>query len=224
MFESILDGSVGTLSIINALICILAALILGIVIALVHIKTSEYSKNFIITLSILPVLVQVVMFMVNGNLGTSVAVLGAFSLIRFRSIPGNSREITSVFFAMSIGLALGMGHILFAVIITLIVSTVIFILSKTSFGEKNNNNRILKIDIPENLNYITAFDEIFDKYLKEVNMYKVKTTNMGSMYELSYKIKLNDNSKEKEFIDELRCRNGNLKILLSFQESSMSEL
>ncbi len=224
MFKSIIDGSVGSLNIDSALICIGVAIILGLLISFIHMKTTEYSKNFVITLAILPLLVQVVMIMVNGNLGTSVAVLGAFSLVRFRSIPGNSREITSVFFAMAIGLALGMGHILFAFTITIIVGIILIILSKTTFGEFKENNRILKIDIPENLNYIDTFDEILKKYTKEFKICKIKTTNMGSIYELTYKIILKKVNTEKEFIDELRCRNGNLKILLELQETSLSEL
>jgi len=224
MFKSIFTNTTATLSITSVLICILAGIILGLIISITHMKTTEYSKNFVITLALLPILVQVVMLMVNGNLGTSVAILGAFSLVRFRSIPGNSREIISVFFAMAIGLALGMGHILFASLITIIVSLTLFIMSKTSFGEKKANIRILKIDIPESLNYIDAFDEVFDKYLKEYNIKRVKTTNMGSMYELTYKIVLNDINKEKEFIDDLRCRNGNLKILLEVCDTNLSEL
>lgn len=211
MFNSILSSN--GLSIGSVLICIATSLILGFVIALVHMKTSKYSKNFLITLTILPMLVQLVMMMVNGNLGTSVAVLGAFSLIRFRSIPGNSREITSIFFAMAIGLATGMGHILFAVIMTIIISAILVVFKYSKFGN-NKNNKILKITVPENLNYGSLFDDVFEKYTNSNELTKVKTTNMGSMFELTYDIILKNNQNEKEFIDELRCRNGNMKIIL----------
>lgn len=224
MFESILNNAVGTLSIQSALICMFTSIILGVIIAYVHMCTTKYSKNFLITLSVLPLIVQVVIMMVNGNLGTSVAVLGAFSLVRFRSIPGNSREIVSIFFAMAIGLAVGMGHIIFAIVITVMLTIVLIILSKSKFGEKNIQEQKLKILIPEDLNYIDIFNDIFEKYLELCNLTKVKTTNMGSMYELSYNVILKDEKQQKDFIDEIRCRNGNLNISLFKAESSECEL
>ncbi len=224
MFESILNNAAGTLSIQSALICMITSIILGVIIAYVHMCTTKYSKNFLITLSVLPLIVQVVIMMVNGNLGTSVAVLGAFSLVRFRSIPGNSREIVSIFFAMAIGLAVGMGHIIFAIVITVMLTVVLIILSKSKFGEKNIQEQKLKILIPEDLNYIDIFNDIFEKYLELCNLTKVKTTNMGSMYELSYNVILKDEKQQKDFIDEIRCRNGNLNISLFKAESSECEL
>src|SRR5574344_1173740 len=155
MFSSILEGvseTTSSLSVSSALICVATSIILGLVIAFTHKITSKYSKNFLITLCVLPLLVQVVIMMVNGNLGTSVAVLGAFSLVRFRSLPGNSKEIISIFWAMGIGLAVAMGQIVFAIVITAIVSLLIIILSKTKFGERGSY-KILKITIPENLDY-----------------------------------------------------------------------
>lgn len=224
MFESILNETAGTLSIQFALICMLTSIILGVIIAYVHMLTSKYSKNFLITLSILPVIVQVVIMMVNGNLGTSVAVLGAFSLVRFRSVPGNSREIASIFFAMAIGLAVGMGHIMFAIVITILLSIVLVLLSKSSFGEKKFLEKKLKIIIPEDLNYTEVFDDIFEKFLSEFDLVKVKTTNMGSMYELTYNIVIKDKINEKNFIDEIRCRNGNLNVMLCKSETLENEL
>lgn len=216
MFESVFD-STGSLSIGIVLLCFLISIVLGFVIAFTHMKTGKYTKNFVITLTILPALVQVVMMMVNGNLGTSVAVLGAFSLVRFRSLPGNSKEIASIFLAMAIGLSIGMGHLLFAVLVTFIVCFVLFILSITKFGELKDNTKILKIIIPEDLDYTGVFDDIFKKYTKDIILENVKTTNMGSMFELKYRIKLLNNINEKEFIDTLRCRNGNLSISLTNQ-------
>lgn len=224
MFESVLSQDAGTLSIMSALICMAASIILGLIIACVHMYTTKYSKNFVITLSVLPVMVQVIIMMVNGNLGTSVAVLGAFSLIRFRSMPGNSREIVSIFFAMGIGLAIGMGHILFATTITVLVSIILIILSKTKFGEKNTHGKKLKITIPEDLDYSNVFDDLFEKYTKTNELEKVKTTNMGSLFELTYNIVTRENMNEKEFIDELRCRNGNLNITLERETTGENEL
>lgn len=215
MFNSILETTTSNLSFLNVIICIATSLVLGLVIALVHMKTCKYNKNFVITLTILPMLVQVVMLMVNGNLGTSVAVLGAFSLIRFRSIPGNSREIASIFFAMAIGLSVGMGQIYFACLITIIISLVFIISYKTKFGEVKEEVRKLKILIPEDLDYTEVFDDIFTKFTTNNYLTNVKTVNMGSMFELNYDIKLKNIKEEKKFIDELRIRNGNLKIILS---------
>ena len=209
MFNSVISSEGLTLS--STLICAVSAIILGLVIALVHMKTSKYSKNFIVTLTILPILVSIVMMMVNGNLGTSIAILGAFSLIRFRSMPGNSKEIASVFFAMAIGLAVGMGQIFFAGLITLIICFLLLVLHSIKFGE-SNIEKILDITIPEDLDYDGVFDDLFSKYLKNYELIKIKTTNLGSLYELSYNIKLNDNVKLQNFINELRVRNGNLKI------------
>lgn len=214
MFNSILESNSGTLSISTALICMGAALIFGIIIALVHMYSTKCSKNFAITIAVLPLLVQVVIMMVNGNLGTSIAILGSFSLIRFRSMQGNSRELVSIFFAMAIGLAVGMGHIMYAFVFTLITSLALIILQKSNFGMKKNNEKSLKVTIPENLDYTNIFDDIFDKYTNNIELNKVKTTNMGSMFELSYNISLKNNINEKDFIDEIRTRNGNLTINL----------
>ena len=221
MFNSILENSSSNLSIINALICMVSALTLGFVVALTHIQTKKYTKNFIIVLTLLPLLIEVVIMMVNGNLGTSVAILGAFSLIRFRSIQATSRELLSIFFAMAIGLALGMGHILFALIFTLIATITILILSKSKFGERKNKQN-LKILIPEDLDYTKVFEDILNKYTEEHEITKVKTTNLGSMYELNYDIILKGN--EKEFIDEIRCRNGNLNVVLNHNKIETGEL
>ena len=224
MFESILSSTSGTLSVSTSLICMGASLVLGLAIALVHMWTSKYSKSFVISLAILPALVQVVMMMVNGNLGTSVAIVGAFGLIRFRSMPGTAKEIVSVFFAMAIGLATGMGHVLFATYVTAIISILIIILSKTKFGERNNDEKRLKIVLPEELDYNEIFNDIFEKYTKSCKTEKVKTINMGSMYELTYNVVLKDQNKEKEFIDKLRVRNGNLAISMQRVEEGLGEL
>lgn len=210
MLNSVLNGSV-----MSIIWCLLSALVLGFVISFTYRLTSKYSKNFLITISLLPLIVCSVIIMVNGNLGTSVAVLGAFSLIRFRSMPGNSKEILIVFLSMSIGLSLGMGQLVFACILTAFFLIGIVLYTKVSLFERNSKEKILKIIIPENLNYEKVFDDIFTKYTSKFSLEMVKTTNMGSLFDLSYNIILKKDVSEKEFIDELRIRNGNLKIILT---------
>ena len=217
MLKSLFNSTSSSVELWAILICTLVSIVLGVIVAYTHKKTSKYSKNFLITLAILPVLVQTVMIMVNGNLGTSVAIVGAFSLVRFRSIPGTSKEILSVFFAMAIGLATGMGHVFFACIMTILVSLAIILFNKAKFFDLNPNTKMLKIVIPENLDYTNMFDDIFDKFVKDKKLEKVKMTNMGSLFELSYRITFKNDINEKEFIDELRVRNGNLKIILSHE-------
>ncbi len=228
MLESILlesGSSTLSLSLSGMLICSLVSIVLGIAIAACYMLCSEkYSKNFVITLAVLPVLVQAVIMMVNGNLGTGVAIVGAFSLVRFRSVPGNSKEIGTVFFSMAVGLATGMGYIGYAAIFTLIVAIVFILLTKLDFGSKNEVNKQLKITIPENLNYIGLFDDIFEKYLTQTRLDRVKTTNLGSMFELTYLVKLKDEAKEKEMIDEIRTRNGNLTVLCGRVSTPVEEL
>lgn len=221
MFTSILDMTNGSLTILGALGCTVASIILGLGIALIYHKGS---KNFMITLVALPVLVQVIIMMVNGNLGTSVAILGAFGLIRFRSVPGTSKEICFVFFAMAVGLATGMGYITFAVMITVIVGLLWTILQRSKFGETKGGQRQMRITIPEALDYITVFDDLFEQYTKKATLERVKTTNLGSMFELTYEIDLKDVKKEKLFIDALRCRNGNLTIICNRSDMEREQL
>ena len=171
------------------------------------------SGSFAVVLAVLPLLVSVVILIVNGNLGASVAVLGAFGLIRFRSAPGTAREIGFIFFAMAVGLAAGMGFISLAVLITMTAGIFILLLEKLQFGNPVSKERELRITIPEDLNYLGVFDDLFQTYTKFSHLERVKTTNMGTMYELSYRVELRNRAKEKEFIDELRCRNGNLSII-----------
>ena len=215
MFNSIFDSTTTGLSVTTGLICAGVALLLGIVIAITHMKTSQTTKGFLTTLATLPLLVMAVMIMINGNLGTSIAILGAFSLIRFRSIQGKAKDLLSVFFAMMVGLACGMGHILFAVIITLIAVVAIVFFSLSNFFEPNKKQRVLKIIVPEDLDYDEVFDEIFNKYTSRAELVRMKTTNMGSLYKLTYDITIKNGIKEKEFIDEIRTKNCNLKVLLS---------
>ncbi|MBR3230589.1 DUF4956 domain-containing protein [Candidatus Saccharibacteria bacterium] len=215
MFNSIFDINSTGLSIPTALVSAGVALALGVVLAITHMKTSRTTKGFLVTLATLPLLVMAVMIMINGNLGTSIAILGAFSLIRFRSLQGEAKDLLSIFFAMMIGLACGMGHVLFATIITIVAVLAIFLFSFTHFLEPNPKERVLKIVIPEDLDYEEAFSEIFPKYTRKAELVRMKTMNMGSLYKLTYEITLKAHVKEKDFLDEIRVKNCNLKVLLS---------
>lgn len=225
MFSSIIDNTSSTITVSAALICTLVSIVLGMIVSLVYMFSSkEHTKNFIITLAVLPVLVQSVIMMVSGNLGTSVAVLGTFSLVRFRSTPGTSKEILAIFLAMALGLATGMGQVAFAALIAVVVCILLIILNKSKFGEKSDKCKTLKITIPENLDYSEVFDDIFLKYTKKADLDTVKTTNMGSLYELKYNVEFNKDTNEKDFIDDLRCRNGNLNIILARPLTSKEDL
>lgn len=213
MFTSILNSVEGSLSIWQAMLCTGVSIALGIGISCIYMLLGRCTKGFAMTLALLPAIVQLVIMMVNGNVGAGVAVLGAFSLVRFRSAPGSSKEIISIFFAMAIGLATGMGYLTFAVLIAAVVGAVFLILGKTSFGVQKETQKDLHVTIAENLDYTEIFEDIFSEYTKHAELYRVKTTNLGSMYELNYHITLKDVRKEKEMIDAIRCRNGNLTIV-----------
>lgn len=214
-----------TVTLIDLLLCTSASVLLGLLVALIHMYRNVYTKNFVITLAVLPVLVQLVIMLVNGNLGTGMAVLGAFSLIRFRSVAGGAREITSIFWSMGIGLATGMGYIGYIVIFSVITSILVIILQGTHFGENNKvAEREIKITIPEDLDYPELFDDIFEKFTYQYSMESVRTTNMGSLYELRYRLKLRDVALEKNLLDELRVRNGNLPIVSGKVATAKDEL
>ena len=224
MFTSILNGIEGNLSIQNALLCTAVSLTLGIFIAILYMFQGSYTKNFVDTMAILPALEQHDIMLVNGNVGTSVAVLGTFSLIRFRSVPGSSREIVSIFFSMAVGLATGMGFLTFAGMMTVLTGVVFLLLMKTPFGETGSADKDLRITIAENMDYNEIFEDIFRKYTSKSSLQRVKTTNLGSMYELEYHITLKDSKQEKEMIDAIRCRNGNLTIICGRRSSIQEEL
>ena len=213
MFNTIITSTITPASFF---ICLGVAFVLGLVVALTHKWTTKRSLGraasggMVTSLAILPMLVAVAIMLVNGNLGAGVAVMGIFSLIRFRSVPANSRSILSVFFAMAIGLAVGSGYVAFAAIFTVIVAAVLVILSGISFGESATNEKKLKIVMPEDIDYTEAFDDVFKKYANNYTLEKAKTTNMGSLFELTYRIELKKGVNEKEFIDAIRVKNGNL--------------
>ena len=190
------------------------SLLLGLVIAKVYQFKTVYSKSFVMSLALLPTLIAIVIFLVNGSLGAGVAVMGAFSLIRFRSAPGGAKELVSIFLVMTIGIAIGMGYLVFAIVFTLIMSLVMLLLEVVNFGQMKHSMRQLTIVIPESLDYESIFDDIFNKAANHVELANVKTSDMGSLFKIKYIIQLNGRMTEKELIDALRTRNGNLEIAI----------
>ena len=187
---------------------------------------TRYTKSFVITLALLPAVVCVVIMLVNGNVGTGVAVAGAFSLVRFRSVPGTAKEICTLFLAMGAGLIAGMGYLGFAVLFTVIMCVIFVLYNCLDFGSKKNAAifKTFNITIPEDLDYTGVFDDILKEYAVSHELVRVKTTNMGSIFRLTYDLTLRDACREKEMIDQLRCRNGNLEITISRQGTTASEL
>lgn len=212
MFGSIFDPIVGMTD-TDILICTLVSLLCGIIAAFTYSRDKSHTKSLMAALVILPILVQTVIMMVNGNLGVGVAVMGAFSLIRFRSVPGNAKDITLIFLTMSAGLAAGVGLVTFAAAVTIFLCIVILVLNKVFMGKTAECERVLRITIPEDLDYTGVFDDIFKEYTMKKELISVKTINMGTMYELKYNIVLKEIEAEKKMIDAIRCRNGNLTII-----------
>ena len=224
MLGNIFSVVKATESVQNCLLCVGVAIVLGIVISYTHKATTKTTPNFLLTLGILPVLVEVIILLASGQVEVSLAVAGAFSLVRFRSMPGNSKEIVSVFWAMAIGSALGLGYIWLSVVITIIVAILMFVYTSILNKSTDNSQRRLKVVIPENLDYDDVFKDLLKKYTKEYELRKAKTTNMGSTYELTYLISLKNGIKEKQFMDDIRVRNGNMTVLLERPEISEVEL
>ena len=210
MLNSILGSE---LTLVSFLICTAVSLVLGIATALISMYRTKCSQSFAVTLAVLPAIVQIVIMLVNGNVGAGLAVAGTFALVRFRSAQGTAREIVGLFLSMSIGLVCGMGYIYVAMLYFAIMAAFVLLLTLVKFGERNSSSRMLKITIPETLDYDGLFDDLFDKYTSYHELVRVKTTNMGTLYELSYLINLKSDSGTKAFMDDLRCRNGNLNII-----------
>ncbi len=190
------------------------ALVCGLIIAVSYMIKNKCSQSFAVTLVLLPAIVELVIILVNGNIGAGIAVAGAFSLVRFRSVEGNGREITSVFLAMAVGLATGMGYVGIAILFTILICAILFILNTINFGQEKSKGRVLNITVPENLDFEGKFEDLFDKYLVDYEYISVRTTNMGSLYKLSLEVNIKEGASVKEFLDELRTRNGNLDISL----------
>lgn len=227
IFKGIFDGELApVIEVGDFLLCIAISLVLGLIMAATYIFNSKYTRSFLLTLALLPAVVCVVIMMVNGNIGAGVAVAGAFSLVRFRSAPGSAKEIVTIFLAMGAGLIAGMGYLGFAALFTVIMCAILLLYSfiAKKAEAKDAIMKELKITIPEDLDYSGIFDDIFAEYTKSAELIKVKSANMGSMFRLTYAIVLRDAAKEKEMIDKIRERNGNLEIMISRQESSNTEL
>jgi hypothetical protein len=216
VFTSVLnitESSASAISTGSFLGCSFVSILLGIVIACIYMFKHTYSKNFVVTLALLPLIVQAVITLVNGNLGAGIAVMGVFNLVRFRSIPGTAKDIGAVFFAMAVGLATGMGYLSMAILFTAVVGICNVVYMLTPFGRQTKGaEKTLKVTIPEDLDYCNIFDDLFVDYTSSVELVNVKTTNMGSLYQLEYEIHLKDAKTEKRLLDEIRCRNGNLTV------------
>lgn len=227
LFKGIFDTDMTrVISVSDFLLCIGCSLVIGLILAAMYMYRTRYTKSFVITLAILPTVVCVVIMMVNGNVGTGVAVAGAFSLVRFRSVPGTAKEIGVLFLAMGTGLITGMGYLGCAFLFAIILSGISVLYSYFDFGVRKNGNlyKTLRITIPEDLDYSGVFEELLQSYASSWELVQVKTTNMGSLFRLTYNLTLNNANSEKELIDKLRCRNGNLEISVSKQETTVSEL
>jgi hypothetical protein len=213
MLDSIFSSASDGATLPQALLSLLIALALGFVISLIYRWKNEASPSLTVGLILMPAVVQAVIFLVNGNLGTGLAVMGAFTLIRFRSVAGSAKDITCIFFAMAVGLATGMGYALYAALFTAVVGGTYFLLSTIGYGE-NAEVKSLRITIPEDLEYEEIFDDLFRAYTLRADLHTVKTTNLGSLFELQYRIVMKDAAQQKALIDEIRCRNGNLSVAI----------
>ena len=227
LFKGLFDTDLtAVISVTDFLLCLGASLVIGVLMAFAYMYRTRYTKIFVVTLALLPAVVGVVSMMVNGNVGTGVAVAGAFSLVRFRSVPGTAKEICTLFLAMGAGLIAGMGYLGFALLFTAVMCIMFVLYNRLDFGTKKNaaTFKTFTITIPEDLDYSGIFDDIFSEFTTSHDLVRVKSTNMGSMFKLTYNVMLRDVTREKEMIDKIRCRNGNLEIAVSKQETVGTEL
>lgn len=229
MFDSIFTNATtsSTLEIGSTLLGILVGILLGLIVSTVYIFVTpkrDRSSSLTMSLIVLPAIIAIVIMMIGGNLARAFSMAGVFALVRFRSVPGDSKDITFVFMTMAAGLSIGLGYLTFAAIIIVILSITVVVISKLGFGEPKHIEKNLRITIPEDMNYYGAFDDLFAKYTSMVSLQKVRSTNLGTLFELTYHIVLKDEAAEKNFIDELRCRNGNLNIQINVKESNEVQL
>ena len=215
MLNSIIGSSMTPVSF---LICVFTSMVLGLLASLVFTGRDRHSADFRQSVALLPPVVTLVIMLVNGNIGAGLTVAGTFALVRFRSAPGSAKEITALFFSVAIGLACGMGYVGYAALFFLIMAAFTMALSAARYGERAGIQRTLKITLPENVDYEGLFDDLFEKYTRRHELVKVRTSNMGTLYELSYQIELKDLNHSREFIDAIRCRNGNLNISCGHDE------
>ena len=227
IFNGIFAGDLAaTISVTDFLLCLGVSLVLGLLLAATFAFRNPCSKSFVLTLALLPAVVCVVIMMVNGNIGAGVAVAGAFSLVRFRSAPGSAKEIVTIFLAMGAGLIAGMGYLGYAALFTVIMCAVFLAYQTVAAGFRGGQHlrKTVKITIPEDLDYTDVFADIFAEYTSSCELIQVKTTNMGSMFRLTYQVTLRSAGLEKEMIDAIRQRNGNLEIMVSKQEAGSLQL
>ena len=227
LFQGLFDTDMtSVIAISDFLLCVGSALVVGLILAAFYMYQTRYTKSFVATLALLPAVVCVVIMMVNGNIGTGVAVAGAFSLVRFRSAPGSAKEIGAIFLAMGTGLIIGMGYIGYAFVCALLLGFVSALYNHFDFGAKTKSARYktLHITIPEDLDYTDVFETVLNEYTDSHELTMVKTTNMGSLFKLEYRIVFREEGEEKNMIDQLRCRNGNLEILCSRAQTGREEL
>lgn len=221
MLDTIISSTTGeSFTLTNTLIILGVAIILGVLISIVYMKTNKvYTEAFPLTLIMLPVIISIIILLVGNNVARAFSLAGAFSIIRFRSAPGNPKDLSYVFFTLAVGLALGMGYIGYGVLFTIILCVVMIILAKINFGDTKGNKLKLKITIPENMNYEDAFNDILDRFTTSWKLVGVKTKEFGALYELSYEVVMNPGT-QKQFMDEVRTRNGNLTVSLTMAEYS----
>lgn len=226
IFKGIFDSTNTTIiSLDHFFLCIIVSLILGLVLGFSYSYKKNYHVSFVRTLTLLPCIVCIVIMMVNGNVGTGVAVAGAFSLVRFRSMPGSANDIGVIFIAMAIGLLTGMGYLGYATLFTIILCVIMVCYVQYNVWDRQDDfEKQLVITIPEDLDYTSVFDDLFEEYTNSNRLIRVKTTNMGSLFKLTYEIEMKNMTREKEFIDQLRCRNGNLEITIMSPEKEFAML
>lgn len=212
MFESIIGTQI-TLQ--SFLICTAVSLVLGLGVAFLARIKNRTTKSFALCLALLPAVVEVVIMLVNGNIGAGLGVAGAFSLVRFRSAQGTARDIALLFFTVAIGLATGMGYVLLAVLFFLIVGAFLVLLTLTGFSATEDRDRLLRVQIPESMEYDGLLEDLFAAYTTKADLITVKSTNLGTIYELQYEIRLKTPKVPKELLDGIRCRNGNLNVICS---------
>lgn len=226
-FQGVFDSTTTSLQLGDFFLCLGVSLAIGIFLALIYTVKNEYSQSFILTLALIPAVVCVVIMMVNGNIGAGIAVAGAFSLVRFRSAPGSAKEICAIFLAMGVGLMTGMGYLGYAAVFAAVLGGALLLFNVLQIGSSKKPllNKTLHITIPETLEYEGVFDDLMDSYTSKAQLVNVKTTNMGSLYKLTYDVTLKEFGKEKQFLDQLRCRNGNLEVSISKKDQPVgSEL
>ena len=227
MLDNIIDSlfnpyNTTTISVDIFIVCLISSLISGLIISLCYRYKNNCSKSFTISIGLLPTIIAIIIMTVNGNIGTSVAVAGSFSLIRFRSSPASGIQLTIIFITLASGLLIGSGYIFYGLFVSLVLSVIIMLYN--GIAKDKSHNKTLQITISENMNYNEVFDSVLKQYTNHYQLVQVKTSNMGSLFRLTYNLSLKNLKDQKEMIDQLRCRNGNLEISLFDQQNEITSL